>query len=173
VTTSPGADGSKALDLPDLQGGDVATIPAPVSDPWLESLIGYQVRHAQIALFRDFHRSLGDFGLSQQQFAALSMVGSNPGVGQAALADRLRSDRNTTTAIVDRLEARDLMVRRQSSHDRRRRELRLTSSGATLLGQMRERIEANEQRFLAKFTPEDLATLMRCLRTIHTLDMPD
>ena len=144
-----------------------AQAPDRPRDEWLTSLMGYHLRRAQVALFREFQRALGDIGLTQQQFGAVSLIGSNPGLGQTDVASILGSDRTTTTAIIDRLEERGYAVRKQSRVDRRRHELTLTKSGVEVLAKMRARISAHDKRTASMFTPQEWETLLRCLKVIY------
>ena len=115
------AAGSKA-DAPDA--GARALSPGV-----LDELLGFHLRLAQAALYRDFVRSLAKLDLSQRQFAVLELVRANPGVSQAQLAGFLALDRPAIMSVVDRLEQRGLVLRERSRTDRRRQEIRLTAEG--------------------------------------------
>jgi DNA-binding MarR family transcriptional regulator len=78
-----------------------------------------------------------EFGLTLQQLAALKSLAPGEGMPMSGLADALSCDAANVTAVVDKLEARDL-VRRSASADRRVRWLETTAAGAEL----RERILA-------------------------------
>jgi DNA-binding MarR family transcriptional regulator len=47
-------------------------------------------------------------------------------------------------AIIDRLEARDLVVRRRSKTDRRRQDLHLTPTGTKVLAEARKAVVGHE-----------------------------
>jgi len=78
-----------------------------------------------------------EFGLTLQQVAALRNLAPGEGMPMSGLAEALSCDAANVTAVVDKLEARDL-VRRSASADRRVRWLETTAAGAAL----RERIMA-------------------------------
>ncbi len=136
----------------------------------LGDLLGFHLRLAQTAMYRDFATSLGALDLTQKQFATLSLISSNPGVPQIALANRLGTDRATMMAVVDRLEGRGLILRQRSTTDRRRQELYVTPLGETTLGKARAAIIEHERKFTSRFTPEENAALLKALRTIHRQD---
>src|SRR3954468_21533443 len=48
----------------------------------LEGLLGFRLRMAQLALYRDFSVTLAELDLTQKQCAILQIVGANPGVSQ-------------------------------------------------------------------------------------------
>jgi len=133
----------------------------------LGDLLGFHLRMAQTAMYRDFAISLGELGLTQKQYATLSLIGSNPGVSQIAIANRLGTDRATMMAIVDRLEARDLLTRQRSKADRRRQELYLTATGETVLKTARAAIANHESKFTDLFSPAELEAFLSGLRRIH------
>jgi MarR family transcriptional regulator, organic hydroperoxide resistance regulator len=54
----------------------------------------------------------------------------------SALAERLFCDASNVTGLVDRLEARGLVERRSSEHDRRVKALTLTPAGVALRDQV-------------------------------------
>jgi hypothetical protein len=61
----------------------------------LPGLLGYQVRQAQIAIFRDFTSSLAEDGMTPTLFGSLVLIEANPGLKQADLARALQLDRST------------------------------------------------------------------------------
>ena len=75
----------------------------------LPGLLGYQLRLAQLAVFRDFERSAGGLGVSPGRFGLLALVEANPGVSQSRLAHAVGLDRSTMVAVLDQLEGRELV----------------------------------------------------------------
>jgi len=67
----------------------------------LPDLIGYQLRLAQIAVFRDFERTVGDLGISPGRFGVLVLVDANPGITQSRLAEAVGLDRSTLVPVLD------------------------------------------------------------------------
>jgi DNA-binding MarR family transcriptional regulator len=83
-------------------------------------LLGYRLLRAQDAMHRDFMAAVASLDLTQKQAATLWLIDSNPGVAQISVATALGMDRATMVAVVDRLEQRNLIVRKRSTADRRR-----------------------------------------------------
>jgi DNA-binding MarR family transcriptional regulator len=138
-----------------------------LGDGGLEDLLGFHVRLANVAMYRDFASTLDKLDLTQRQAATLSLIGANPGAPQVAIAARLGSDRATIMAMVDRLEGRGLLTRERSKSDRRRQELYLTPLGQKTLKEAKALIAEHEQRFTALFSKEELAVLFESLKRIH------
>src|SRR6187402_2839449 len=95
----------------------VATTPSVLDYSGLDDLLGYRLRRAQGAVHRDYLASLGNLKLTQKQTAVLWLVMANPGVAQGAIGTALGMDRATMMGLVDRLEARGLLLRRRSAAD--------------------------------------------------------
>jgi DNA-binding MarR family transcriptional regulator len=76
-------------------------------------------------------------------------------------------DRATMMALVDRLEARDLLVRKVSLTDRRRQDLHLTEIGVALLEQARVAILEQEARVLAEWSSDEVKAAIAMLRRLQ------
>ena len=106
----------------------------------LDGLVGFHLRMATAALYRDFAQAMQGTGLTQKLFAVLELIEANPDVSQIDISETLETDRATVMALVDRIEARGLVERRRSERDRRRLRLVLTTKGRKALGDARRRI---------------------------------
>ena len=141
-----------------------------LADETLTRLLGFHLRMANLAMYRDFTAAIGDLDLTQKQAAILSLIGANPGIAQVAIAARLGADRATIMAMVDRLDARGLLKRERSKEDRRRQDLFLTPLGKTTLNDAQARIAAHEARFSNLFSKAELRALFDALRRIQSLN---
>ncbi len=132
----------------------------------LAPLLGFHLRMASAEIARDFATQTADLDLNQKQYAVLELIAANGGVSQVVLARTLGTDRATVMALVDRLEARSLIARQPSTHDRRRQDLLLTAAGTTLLANARRRIARHERLFKARLGPADSARLIALLQRL-------
>jgi DNA-binding MarR family transcriptional regulator len=73
-----------------------------------------------------------EMGLAPMQLHALRLIEPGQGLPMRSLAGLLFCDASNVTGIVDRLESRGLIERRQSPRDRRVKLLVLTEEGARL-----------------------------------------
>jgi DNA-binding MarR family transcriptional regulator len=134
----------------------------------LPSLIGYQLRQAQLAIFSDFQETIGTHAITPGLFGVLVVIDANPGLKQTTLARAIRLDRSTVVSVIDKLEARKLVARRQADGDRRSNALWLTSDGKALLGKLTGLVRAHEERLVAGFSQADRARLACLLqRVLH------
>lgn len=148
-----------------------ATAP-PLKLDLLPSLIGYQLRLTQLAVFSDFAAELKDYDISPGRFGVLVLIAANPGMTQSQLAYATQLDRSTMVAVIDRLEERGLVERRPSPTDRRSNALVLTAAGEKLLKQLKRRVKQHEARIAATMTPAETAKLVELLGRIRNRLQP-
>jgi DNA-binding MarR family transcriptional regulator len=86
-------------------------------------------------------------------------------VTQSALARAVGLDRSTLVALLDQLEDRRLVARRQGE-DRRTNGLWLTAAGQRFLGKMKRRVAAHEARVAARLTRAERELLLGALRRL-------
>lgn len=126
----------------------------------LPSLLGYRLRLAQQAVFRDFASSVAE--LSPGRVGILLLVEANPGVTQSRLAQAVSLDRSTMVGVVDMLEGRGLIERRRGA-DRRTNGLWLTVEGRAMVARLKRRIQAHERRVAARLSAQERAQLLTLL----------
>ena len=140
-------------------------------DPGLElgiltGLVGFHLRQAQIAVFRDFEATMGALDISPGLFAVLVLIDGNAGMKQTELAKAVHLDRSTVVSVVDNLERRGLVERQVVANDRRSNALRLTASGAALLRRLKRRVADHEKRLARDLDAGEKATLVALLQRI-------
>jgi DNA-binding MarR family transcriptional regulator len=129
----------------------------------LPDLVGYRLRKAQVAVFADFARTMADRAITPGQFGVLTLIGANTGLTQSALAKAVGIERSTMVAVLDGLERRGLIERRPSPNDRRSHALVLSSTGTTLLAELRKLVAAHERRILSDLSAAERKTLIALL----------
>lgn len=132
----------------------------------LHDLVGYQLRLAQLALFRDFSDAFAELDVTPGLFGALVVIDENPGLKQNELSRAINLDRSTVVAVVDKLERRELVERRTLPTDRRSNALWLTAAGKALLKQLKKRVAAHEKRLVRHLSAAERDTLVDLLQKI-------
>ena len=135
-------------------------------DGLLPDLIGYQLRMAQIALFRDFAQGPGAEDVTPGLFGVLVIIEANPDMKQSDLARATHLDRSTVVTVIDNLERRGLVERRVALHDRRSNAIRLTEAGGTLLKKLKRQVTAHEKRLIQNFSADERDTFIRLLQKV-------
>jgi len=136
---------------------------APLRPGGLPGLLGYRLRVAQQAVFRDYASSVGE--VSPGRVGILFLVEANPGVTQSRLARAVHLDRSTMVGVVDVLEGRGLIERRRGE-DRRTNGLWLTRAGRGLVERLKARIELHERRVAARLTNAERVQLIALLEKL-------
>jgi DNA-binding MarR family transcriptional regulator len=129
----------------------------------LPGLLGYRLRLAQQAVFRDFAASVPE--LSPGRLGVLLLIEANPGVPQGRLARAVSLERSTMVGVIDTLEARGLVERRRGD-DRRTNGLWLTRAGRVLLASLKRRVEVHERRVAARLTAQERKRLLALLEKL-------
>lgn len=133
----------------------------------IRNIVGFHIRLAHGAVYRHFTETFTDLDLTQKQVSVLWLVGDHPDIAQTDLAHRMRMDRATTMAIVNRLEARELLVRGKSETDGRKQTLNLTPDGQKMLQVAKQAIQEHENWLKSRFTDKEVAKLIELLTRIH------
>jgi DNA-binding MarR family transcriptional regulator len=139
----------------------------PLSVGLLPNLLGYNIRRAEIALWRDFSRTVGEGEIRPALFSLMILVEANPGVAQIDIANQLDIDKATVVGLVQRLQKRHCVLCQQSTVDRRRQGIYLTERGQKELNKLRQEMLDHETRFTRLFSAQELALLFGLLRRIH------
>lgn len=129
----------------------------------LPGLLGYRLRLAQQAVFRDFAESVS--ALPPGRVGILLLIDANPGVTQSRLARAVGLDRSTLVGVLHTLEARALVERRRGE-DRRTNGLWLTRGARTLVADLKRRIRAHERRVAARLTAAERTQLLTLLEKL-------
>ena len=140
----------------------------------LPSLLGYALRRAQSAVFADFAATFTRAGeaLTPGEFGLLVLVDRNAGMSQMALARALGIDRSTLVPILNRLQARGLLVRRASPTDGRTHALALTPAGAKALARFARLVAAHEKRIAGGLSATEMRTLLELLDKVRAAARP-
>lgn len=135
----------------------------------LPTLLGYVLRRTQSAVFADFAATFQAAGaaLTPGEFGLLVLVARNTGLSQMALARALGIDRSTLVPILDRLQARGLLVRRRSPTDGRTHALMLTPSGNKALGRFTTLVRRHEKRIGSGLSTAETRTLIGLLEKVR------
>jgi DNA-binding MarR family transcriptional regulator len=133
----------------------------------IRNIVGFHIRLAHGAVYRHFMETFAHLELTQKQVSVLWLVDDHPDIAQTDLAKRMRMDRATTMAIVNRLESRGYLVRGKSESDGRKQTLNLTESGRKALVTAKSAIWQHERWLKSRFTDREIAKLIELLTRIH------
>lgn len=111
---------------------------------------GNRISQAQQSFFKPF-------GLSTAQYNVMRILrGNHPNPHSVNdIIDRMLDPMSNASRIVDKLEAKELVMRRKNSDDRRAVDVLITGKGLSLLGEIDLALENNERVYNA-FTNDEL-----------------
>jgi len=141
----------------------------PIDTDILPSLLGYNIRRAQIALWRDFARTVAAGEIRPGMFSALALARANPGIAQVELASELGIDKASMVSLIDRLEDAGWIVRTRSSEDRRRQGISLTPAGERMYKSLKREMLEHERKFTEVFNKRELEQLIQLLQRLHNV----
>jgi DNA-binding MarR family transcriptional regulator len=133
----------------------------------IREIVGFHIRLAHGAVYRHFIETFHDIDLTQKQVSVLWLIDDHPDIAQTDLAKRMRMDRATTMAIVNRLQDRDYLVRGKSLSDSRKQTLNLTDGGRKALVLAKSAIAEHENWLKRRFTAKEVEKLIEMLTRIH------
>lgn len=135
-----------------------------VEDFVIEESIGYLIKRVRSMLSLEVEREIADHDVTYEQWGVLLMIMTERGDTAAMLARGMECDTGSMTRMLDRLEAKELIVRTRSTDDRRRVQLELTKSGKKLAARLITAIVNVLNRHLAGFSAEELELFKGFLR---------
>jgi len=133
----------------------------------IRDIVGFHIRLAHGAVYRHFTETFADLGLTQKQVSVLWLVDDHPGIAQTGLANRMRMDRATTMAIVNRLQSRGFLERGKSQTDGRKQTLNLTDEGRKALNVAKTAIRQHEDWLKSRYTAAEVNKLIELLSRLH------
>ncbi|HEU4591903.1 MAG TPA: MarR family transcriptional regulator [Steroidobacteraceae bacterium] len=153
------------------QNGDLrSTTTLGVDLDCLPTLLGFNIRRAQIALWRDFNRNVAEGDVRPGIFSALLLAYANPGIAQIEIANQLGIDKASVVSLIDRMEESGWVTRKRSTDDRRKQGIFATPSGARACRSLRKEMIDHERKFVSRYTDQELRTLIALLRRLHDPD---
>jgi DNA-binding MarR family transcriptional regulator len=134
--------------------------------PPFARVAGYLVRRAYQAHDAIFARETAGFGLTSPQHAALLAIAEWPGIELTPLGEMIGYDGATLAGLVTRLKAKRLIRRAIGKHDRRTRQLFLTSHGTAVLDMVAPRAERVQPQLLAPLTKSERELFLDMMQRI-------
>ena len=111
-----------------------------------------------------------DVPLTPEQFMLIDLLWNFGEMTQQELADLMQKDKNSVTSLVDAIERKGFVVRRQSKTDRRSNTLVLTEKAELLKPGAKEKGISILDKMLEGISEEELRAFLATLRKL-TLNM--
>ena len=132
----------------------------------IEESIGYLIKQAHLALQRTIDAKMAALDLTAMQWGPLMLLAYGKANTAAEMSRCGGVETSTITRMLDRLEAKGLLVRKRSESDRRIIYLELTEEGQQLVAKVPDLLAESLNRHLRGFNVEELATAKSLLKRI-------
>ena len=97
------------------------------------------------------------------QFSALLAIKDYPDIDATRVSEMISFDRTTIGHVMARLEAKQLILRRSGTLDKRTKMIRITLKGETLIREVSRRVDEIGEIVLRPFSPGERAELLKLL----------
>jgi len=135
-----------------------------------EHYIGYSISDVARLMRTVFERRVRAFGLTRSQWIVIARVHRRPGLSQSEIADLLEIEKAPAGRLIERMEAKGWLERRDDANDRRANRLYLTPEAEhlhaaiwpiaeTTVDAALGELSADERRRLTKIMTRVKATL--------------
>ena len=108
-----------------------------------------------------------DVPLTPEQFMLIDLLWNQGEMSQQELADQLHKDKNSVTKLVDAIERKGFVVRRQNISDRRSNTLVLTEKAESLKADAKQKGIDILDRMLEGISEEEIRTFLTTLRKLN------
>lgn len=130
------------------------------------SNLGFLLKFAHLRFYEIAGEALEPLGINAHEAAVLRDIGGQAPQSQNEIARRMGVDRTTMVSLIDSLEEKGLVRRRQDPADRRRNVVELTDAGRSVAGKADEARAAAEREFLRPLPPDAAQRFRTSLETL-------
>lgn len=128
--------------------------------------LGYLLKHVQLRYFELSAAALGPLGINGREAAVLRAVDDTSPLSQGEIARKMDVDRTTMVALIDDVQEKGLVLRRQDPDDRRRNVVELTETGRDTLRRATALGAQAEQAFLSRLSAAEATQFKNLLRAL-------
>lgn len=125
-------------------------------------LTGCKLKQFIAAMFRK-----SGLPLTPEQFMLIDLLWNQGEMSQQQLADQLQKDKNSVTKLVDAIEKKGLVVRRQNAQDRRSNTIVLTEKAEILKPGAKEKGISVLDQMLQGIDEKELRAFLSTLRKLN------
>lgn len=133
----------------------------------LGSELGYLIKEIQQDLRKRMDRTLTELGLTTPQYSVLAELNQFSGLTSAELARKSFVTPQTMSLIVQKLEERGLVARRDSATNAKILNTEITAAGLQLLEQAHLKVGRVQSELFDCLTDQESATLSQVLKKIR------
>ncbi len=137
----------------------------------LTNSFGYHFNFISTNMKRYFDMQLKQLDVTVLQFGVLINLYRNNITTQKELIKYISGDEASITRLINRLEAKNLLLRVADKNDKRKKQLQLTSEGIELIEKLIPMAEAANKELVQELSEKEQKELLRLLQKVNiTLD---
>lgn len=136
----------------------------------IHALPGHLIRRAYQHAWGVFTDLTKDLNFTPVQYSVLSVVSEFPSVDASRISEMLTVDRATVGNVVQRLEARGLLMRTPDPSDARAKNLFITPSGQEIMKKISRKMPEIRKNTLAGLDTDEQEELLRLLAKLVEID---
>ena len=125
-------------------------------------LTGYKIKRYIASMLRQ-----QGVPLTPEQFMLIDLLWNEGEMTQQQLANQLKKDKNSVTMLVDAIESKGLVVRRQNTLDRRSNTVVLTDKALELKEMAKQKGISSLDGMLEGISEEELHSFLNTLRLLN------
>lgn len=130
---------------------------------WNNGPIGRLIKTSYITLRREVEELLRPLGLTHTQWSALSVIRHYPGITPSQLEPILMIERPSVTSLMNGLESKGFIFRKDHPSDGRSKQIYLTGAGLKMAEDTQHFTAVLEERVQAGMTAAEFDTLRALL----------
>ena len=115
-----------------------------------------------------YDRQMASIGLTRSQWWLLTYLYFKDGINQKDLASLMDMEKAPLSRLLDRMEIKGWILRKNETKDRRIKNIYLSESVKPLIGSMRKKAAEYRQDSLSVLSDEELDSLRNLLQTLKT-----
>lgn len=115
-----------------------------------------------------YDRQMASIGLTRSQWWLLTYLYFKDGINQKDLASLMDMEKAPLSRLLDRMEIKGWILRKNETKDRRIKNIYLSESVKPLIGSMRKKAAEYRQDSLSVLSDEELNSLRNLLQTLKT-----
>jgi DNA-binding MarR family transcriptional regulator len=109
-----------------------------------------------------------DVPLTPEQFLLIDLLWNQGEMSQQQLADRMQKDKNSVTKLVDAIERKGFVIRKQNSSDRRSNTIVLAEKAELLKNEAKQKGISILDNMLEGITEEELRSFLGILHKLNS-----
>lgn len=126
--------------------------------------LGRLLKLANNSLSKEMNDFASQYGLTGVQMSTLDLLAKSGGsVEQSLIEQEFNIKRSTTTVMLQRMEAKQLVERLAAPDDKRKKLVKLLPKAQELVGPVQAYIDHSEQKLRANFSQAELAATKKVL----------